>query len=342
MPKPKRIVSDNRINVPLEGTQTLAERIRAEIAARGPIPFERFMGLALYEPGLGYYVRGRDPFGKGGDFFTAEQLQPVFGVLIAQFIASLRTRAGSPPGFRVVEPGAGRGEMSEALAQFGYTAMEALDGGWPERITGVVFANEFFDALPVRVVKLRRGAFVEQLVGAEADTFCFVDGAAASGVMLEYLERYYSDAEDDSTIEVHLRGLGAVDRIAAALDGHLLMIDYGYTAREFVRHTAGTLMSYRAHLATPNVLADPGERDITAHVPFTIIEDRLKQRGATIERFGTLASFLLDVGEADQFASALAADDEKEALRRRMQLKTLLFGMGETFRVLIARCGGRE
>ena len=303
--------------------------------------FERFMDLALYAPGLGYYVRGRDPFGRSGDFYTAEQLQPVFGVLIAQFVASLRKRMGFPPEFRVVEPGSGRGEMADALSEFSYTPVEALDSGLPERITGVVFANEFLDALPVGVAVRRGGAFYDRLVDVDGETFRFIDGGECRGATLEYLEHYYADAEGDSIIEVHLRGLAALDHIAACLDGCLLIIDYGYTAREFVRHTSGTLMSYHKHTATPDILKDPGARDITAHVPFSVMEHRLKQRGAVVERFGTLASFLLDVGEADQFSAALEAADEKEALKRRMQLKTLLFGMGETFRVLQARCAGR-
>ena len=303
--------------------------------------FERFMDLALYAPDLGYYVRGRDPFGRGGDFYTAEQLQPVFGILIAQFVASLRKRMGFPPEFRVVEPGSGRGEMAVALAEFAYMPVDALDSGLPEQITGVVFANEFFDALPVGVAVRRGEAFHDRLVDVDGESFRFIDGGKCRAATLEYLEHYYADAEDESTIEVHLRGLEAVDHIARSLDGYLLIIDYGYTAREFVRHTSGTLMSYQKHIATPDVLAGPGTRDITAHVPFSVVEQRLQQRGAVVERFGTLASFLLDCGEADQFSAALEAPDEKEALRRRMQLKTLLFGMGETFRVLLARCAGR-
>jgi SAM-dependent MidA family methyltransferase len=76
------------------------------------------MDVALYAPGIGYYTRPRDPFGAAGDFFTAEQLQPVFGRLIRQFAASLRDRMRSPSSFEIVELGAGRGEMSVALRIF--------------------------------------------------------------------------------------------------------------------------------------------------------------------------------------------------------------------------------
>jgi SAM-dependent MidA family methyltransferase len=96
-------------------------------------------------------------------------------------------------------------------------------------------------------------------------------------------------------------------------------------------------MGYRRHTAREAVLEQPGERDITAHVNFTALEETGAEQGLRTLRFETLARTLLDAGEPDQFACVLAAADEREQLRRRMQLKTLLFGMGETFRVLLQR-----
>jgi SAM-dependent MidA family methyltransferase len=90
-------------------------------------------------------------------------------------------------------------------------------------------------------------------------------------------------------------------------------------------------MGYHRHTAREDIFTDPGERDITAHVNFTALMERGAELGLETERFETLAQMLLAAGQADQFADVLAGEDE---LRRRMQLKTLLFGMGETFRVL--------
>ena len=87
------------------------------------------------------------------------------------------------------------------------------------------------------------------------------------------------------------------------------------------------------------MLEDPGARDITAHVAFSAVEAEARRCGFEVLRFENLASLLLRAGEPDQFAAALAAPDERESLRLRMQLKTLLFGMGETFRVLLLRKG---
>jgi SAM-dependent MidA family methyltransferase len=322
---------DNHINVP--GAEEL---IRSEIELHGPISFDRFMELALYAPALGYYTQPRDPFGIHGDFFTAEQLQPVFGRLIRRFAEQTRERMNTPAGFEIVELGAGRGEMAEALSGLPYTPIDMGRGELPPRITGLILANEFFDALPVQVAVRRGGVFRHVLVAAQNGSFTFIDGEPAGGEVLEYLERFYPAAGEDSIIEIHLRALEWIDRIAAALDGYLLIIDYGYTAREWIRHTAGTLMSYTRHTASEDVLATPGNRDITAHVPFSVLEERAQRRGFILQPLQTLARFLLDIGEPDQFASALAAHDEREALHLRMQLKTLLYGMGETFRVLVA------
>jgi SAM-dependent MidA family methyltransferase len=320
-----------------------SEIIRAEIELQGSITFERFMELALYAPACGYYTRGRDPFGKSGDFYTAEQVQPVFGILIGQFMGAARDELGMGPEFQVVELGAGREEMAAALGEFNYTGIDVGRGSLPERIQGVVFANEFFDALPVQLVVRRGDGFIEQGVAYEDGRFIQVDGAAAAGRTLEYLNRWYAGAPADSVIEVNLRALDWIDAIAKRLErGWLAIVDYGYTSREWARHQQGTLLSYRRHSASDDVLSDPGEHDITAHVPFTVLEDHAIELGFLRRRFETLARLLLDAGDKDQFAAALASESEAEALRRRLQLKMLLFEMGETFRVLLlAKTGGK-
>jgi SAM-dependent MidA family methyltransferase len=96
-------------------------------------------------------------------------------------------------------------------------------------------------------------------------------------------------------------------------------------------------MSYRRHAALDDVLAEPGERDITAHVCFTALAEHGRAHGLEPVRLETLAQTLLAAGERDQFAAALSASPIEEEPRRRLQLKTLLFGMGETFRTLVQR-----
>jgi SAM-dependent MidA family methyltransferase len=314
------------------------ELLAAEIRAEGPVSFRRFMEVALYHPEHGYYRRAADPFGKQGDFFTAEQVQPVFGILIATRIRELYHAMGAPPEFTVVELGAGRREMSDAFAEWSYVPVD-LDGeAMPERFTGVVFSNEFFDALPVEAVVYRDGAFLEQLVALEAGAFRWRTGEAVREEADAYLRRYFPPPEEGRWYEVNLAALHWIERIAAALTkGYVLTVDYGYTRAESVRFAAGTLMGYHRHTAREDVLTGPGVRDITAHVNFTALEEAGAVHGLAKERFETLAQTLLAAGDRDRFAAALGPAGAAGELRRRMQLKTLLFGMGETFRVLLQR-----
>jgi SAM-dependent MidA family methyltransferase len=308
----------------------LTEILRAEIGRGGPISFHRFMEAALYHREHGYYRRSRDPFGKAGDFFTASQLQPVFGILIASRIRSLYHEMGEPSDFTVVELGPGRGEIAEFMTGSRYIPV-ALDAELPDSFRGVVFSNEFFDALPVHRVVWIGGEARESLVGCHDDRFVWVAGDPVSAEIRDYLERYLPPFAGRVSAEVNLDAFRWMERISRSLEsGYVFTIDYGYTAAEAIRFPDGTLMSYRRHTASEDVLADPGERDITAHVCFPALEGH----GFQTVRFETLASTLLTAGEPDQFAAALAGPDEA---RRRLQLKTLLFGMGETFRTLLQK-----
>jgi SAM-dependent MidA family methyltransferase len=298
------------------------------------------MEAALYHPEFGYYTGARDPFGREGDFYTASQLQPVFGRLIARAVAGLREEMGSPENFHVIEPGAGRGEMEPALRTFGYTAIEAGRGAWPARFQGVIFANELFDALPVDAARRTAAGYREMRVGWKEGRFDWVEGPELRGADLEYAEGNAPEAEE-AWFEIPRGALDEAKRMAESLeDGFVLVLDYGFTRREAIRFPRGTLMSYRRHTALDDVLTEPGTRDITAHVPFDALNDRFEALGLRRVRFESMAAFLLRVGESDEFAGALEAATEDEARRLRLQLKTLLFGLGESFRAALWRKRG--
>lgn len=261
------------------------------------------MDAALYHSEHGYYRRTRDPFGKQGDFFTASQLQPVFGDIIHRVAAGMYAEMGDP--FTVVELGPGRGEMRHAFSEWTYAAVE-VGMEMPERFRGLVFANEFFDALPIGLPGRR--------VGFDGSNFVWVPS-------------------DGPWTEDRLRDESVIAAIAQRLEeGYALIIDYGYTDADRQRFPEGTLMSYRRHAASPDVLADPGERDITAHVDFTRLMALAQAHHLQIVRFEPMAQMILHAGEADQFERILVKD-----AARRMQFKTLLFGMGESFRALTLR-----
>jgi SAM-dependent MidA family methyltransferase len=220
--------------------------------------------------------------------------------------------------------------MAQALTSFEYLSIDLGRGALPDRFTGVVFSNEFFDALPVDRVVWEGGTARESLVGWRGERFVWTVGEPAGPEIVEYLDHYWPG--EHTSAEVNLEALEWIDRIARSLDaGHVLTIDYGFRGAEASRYPDGTLMSYHRHAATGDVLSDPGERDITAHVCFSALEDRGAAAGLDTVSFEPLVRTLLDAGEADQFAEAL----ERGGEAGRLQLKTLLVGMGENFRTLL-------
>lgn len=307
-----------------------ARKIAAAIAARGPIPFSEFMEIALYDEECGYYRTARDPFGKHGDFFTASQVQPVFGRLAAAAMRAHQRELGADGEFTVVEWGAGRGDMAEAFREFNYAAVDVGRGAAPDRFNGAVFANELFDALPVDVLRRRDGAWREMRVGLPGGSFDWVEGPAA--------EDFAEEGEDGRWRERAARMEAALRAMVEPLArGFLIVIDYGYTRRELARFPQGTLMAYRRHQARDEIFEAPGEQDLTAHVDWDALRGHAAALGLVETRFESFAQWLLRAGEPDQFAAALAAEEHAEAARLRLQLKTLLVSMGESFRVAVWR-----
>lgn len=306
-----------------------AQILRDEIARTGPIPFSRFMDVALYHPVAGYYRGSRDPFGRSGDYYTAEQLQPVFGLLIRRLVRKLFAQWGDASG-TVIELGAGRGEMAPYFSEWEYIPVDVNSGKWPRRERAIVFANEFFDALPVDVVEKHGGQVHAVRVDWDGRFFWRLS-EPLTGAAHEFTRRFLATLEDGQRLEINLAALDAISRLSGHVrQARLIVIDYGYASREIVRFPQGTLMGYRKHRALEDVLEQAGERDITAHVNFSAIEQHAWDCGWRTLASEALMQTLLRAGEDDGFAEALDG-----AAERKQQLKTLLFSMGEMFRTLV-------
>ncbi len=317
----------------------LAQIIADEIRADGPMPFRRFMELALYHPRLGYYVSQRDPFGTGGDFYTNAQLQPVFGRLLAQQVDLWRQELGCPEDFSVLEVGPGRGEIEtqvrKSIPEIAWTGVDYGDP-WPERaLTGVVLCNEFFDALPVDSIERTSDGWLLRGVELRGDRFCWQTLGPVRA------DDAWPEVQPGRRIESCDSQVTALQRIGDTLRrGWILVIDYGYARTEIERagrFPDGSLMGYSRHRADPDVLLEPGRRDITAHVNFSALEDAAREAGLEVTPVTSQQAYLLGLGEPDSFGRALEAESERAATLLRMQLKTLVFGLGETFRVLVLR-----
>lgn len=315
--------------------------LREEIARNGPIPFNQFMRVALYHPQLGYYCRGEKPIGMRGDFYTASQLQPVFGRLVRGYLERLSAEHRLSLPRILTEYGAGRGEMEEAFADWEYRAIEVHSPSPALPVSGVVFGNELFDAFPVSAAIRNAGKFYERRVTWQDSRFQWITAPNPSAEIAAYAARYGVPALDGFEFELHRNGIRFLeDLLANAANALCVFIDYGYFERDWKRFPQGTLMSYRDHRADADVLADPGSRDITAHVPFHALAEVARCAGAEVLRMERLANAFLYSGEADDFRAALQAASEREEFERRQQLKSLLFGLGESFLVIAIRIGG--
>ena len=203
----------------------------------------------------------------------------------------------------------------------------------------IVFANEFFDALPVEVLSPQGDLRI-----SEKDGRLFESWHTASAEELELLDRYSVHPEAGERIEAPVIAQRYMSQIAAAVKrGFILVVDYGYTRQEQLggRHR-GTIAAYRQHSVSANPYEAPGEQDITAHVNFTALAAAAEEQGVQVQPLLTQSQFLMGIGEHNQFADAfeecrLAQERAKVAL----QVKHLITpaGMGETFHVLIASKG---
>ena len=209
----------------------------------------------------------------------------------------------------------------------------------PRSSPTIVFANEFFDALPVEVVGSKGKLSIDVRNERWVETW-----APASAKELEFLDRYSVHPEPGERVEVSWLAHQYMAGVAQSLErGFVIVVDYGYTRNEQLqgRHR-GTVMTYRRHSASPNPYEAPGEQDITCHVNFTALASAAEQHGMHAHQLLTQSQFLIGIGESNQFADAF---DEcrlpEERAKVALQLKHLVTpaGLGETFHVLVASKG---
>jgi SAM-dependent MidA family methyltransferase len=352
----------------------LRQNIEHEIRESGPIPFSRYMEMCLYDPGLGYYSRNAQQFGKAGDFYTSSDVHAVFGRLLARQFDQMWRILDSPPQIRIVELGPGRGlfaqdvldwsqkkfpdffralryilvEGSPALRQrmkqtlarqieSGKAELRVLQADYVDKnIPAIIFVNEFFDALPVEIVSQLGSLRVDTRDGRFVEVW-----VPASAKELEFLDRYSVHPEPGERVEVPLAAQQMMENLADSLTrGFLVAIDYGYTRDEQLagRHR-GTLKAIRQHSISATPYEAPGEQDITADVNFSALATACEKHGMATQKLITQSQFLLGIGEANQFADAFEECGlPQERAKVALQLKQLIApaGMGESFHVLVA------
>jgi SAM-dependent MidA family methyltransferase len=354
-------------------SDALTGRISAAIeAAGGWIGFDRYMTMALYEPGLGYYSNGKPVFGPLGDFVTAPELTPLFGAALSRQIGPWLTACGGDDPL-VVEFGAGSGALASqllnALARQGHAnvryrivevsgdlrqlqrktiaarlpqmleQVEWLDAA-PEAFRGVVVANEVLDAMPVRTFEWDGQALMEMGVTVAEGRLQWDARPADPG-----LERLVSGLGiDRGTWHLPYRSEVSPQRAAwlatvadAMQAGAMLLLDYGFPAAEYYhpQRVGGTLMSHYRHRSLTDPFLWPGLQDITAHVDFSRVLAAAEASGLQPLGYTSQARFLLNCGLLDEL-DVLPRDEQRLWFAQAQAVQRLVSEaeMGELFKVI--------
>jgi len=340
----------------------LAALIASEIEHQGGwLPFDRYMHLVLYAPGLGYYAAGARKFGDaavGGDFVTAPEISSLFAQALAAQLAELFAQV--PP--RIVEFGAGSGALAgdviQALAGRGvtlqsYSIVEVSSDlierqrrrlrdapiEWlaapPPEFQGVMLANEVLDVMPVKIFVKRGASVFERGVTVQGNGFAFAERAAADDLAaaMAAIEAEHGALPDGYCSEVNLISEGWIRSSAQWLArGAVLIIDYGFPRREYYhpQRLMGTLMCHFRHHAHAEPLWMPGLNDVTAHVDFSAMAAAAHGAGLDVLGYTSQSHFLLNCGVLDQL-QAQRTPTKAGALHRLISEAE----MGELFKVLM-------
>src|SRR5690242_11485200 len=355
----------------------LAEAIRREIAASGPVSFGRFMERCLYAPGLGYYSAGRLKFGKDGDFVTAPELGPLFAGCVARALApalracggdsvwvelgggsggfarecllGLRARDALPRHYWLLEPSADLRERQRDRLQSELSAGVFARCAWLDRPpqhawSGILFANEVLDALPITRFTSHDGEVFEEHVDVNANgAFVRVDRPADALVagavrhLQRHLGREFGDGYRSEVLPQLPWWLEAV--AGEQTRGAVLFVDYGYVRREFYlpERRDGTLLCHYRHRAHDDPLILPGLQDITASIDFTALAEAGIGAGFEPVAYCFQSDFLIASGLDAAFAAAYesAADEAaRYALAQQVKRLTLPGEMGERFQAM--------
>jgi SAM-dependent MidA family methyltransferase len=351
-----------------------AQRVLAHLqaavrAAGGWLPFDEYMALALYAPGLGYYSAGARKLGAGGDFTTAPEISPLFGRCLARHCAQVLEELG---GGDVLEVGAGSGRLAfdvlGALHESGQlparyrileisadlrerqrallstlpaeltARVEWLDAPPAEHWQGALLANEVLDALPAESFVWQDNAPLERGVALDDAGALVWQARDAPPALRSEILRLHETLEwhDGYASELCTRvGPWVAEMTRSLAGGVALFIDYGLPRREYYHpdRGSGTLSCHFRQRAHADPFAHPGMEDITAWVDFTRVAEAADSCALQVLGFATQAAVLLGLGIESQI---MAAPDETTRIRRASEARQLLMPteMGETFKAI--------
>ena len=359
---------------------SLASRLRGRIRRGGPITFHAWMEAALYDQQQGYYCRSdRERWGRLGDYRTSPERSVLFAAAFARYYAKLHQELGSPTEWTIVEVGAGEGYFAagvletlqrrfptvfratryiideasvdsqsraeQKLARFGEQAdCKRLTELNPIN-SGIIFSNELFDAFPVHRATVREGQLREFYVGVNGkEDFEWTMGPPSTTRLAEYFEQQGIQLAEGQIAEVNLEIEEWFRQSGGKLrNGYLISVDYGAGANELYgspERRGGTLRAFRVHQFADDVLARPGEQDITTTVDWTFVKRIGKELGFETIEFERQDRFLLNAGLLEELEQRVSeAQDESERLCLRTSAREMILpgGMAASFQVLVQR-----
>ncbi len=344
----------------------VAAHIADEIAAAGGwISFARYMELALYAPGLGYYTGGAAKFGAAGDFVTAPEITPLFGATLAAFVQAVRSRVGGD----VLELGAGSGRLALDLlmalagsdgppahyfilepspdlrarqqALFATQAPELLArvrwlDALPDDFVGVVLANEVLDALPAHVLVWRDGQPLERGVACLDGVFVWRERPLEAGELVR-AARAIAPAGVGYVSEISLAAPALVATLGERLaSGVLLLLDYGFPRAEYYhpQRAMGTLRAHYRHHALDDPFFLPGLADLTTHVDFSAVALAGEAAGLELLGYTSQGQFLLDAGLLQVLAGLTPGSLDYLRAAAAVQKLVQPHEMGELFKAI--------
>ncbi len=349
----------------------LSSLIRKEIQEREFISFSRFMELALYAPGLGYYSAGLPKLGTRGDFITAPEISPLFakclarqcqpiletlhhgtilelgagtGVLARDLLLELEQLNSLPSQYFILEVSADLRERQQVLLKAAlphlFSKIIWLDTLPVTPIGGIILANEVLDALPIHCFQIEGQIPLERCVTWENKQFTWKITAPTTPDLITQLELIQQECplQDGYASEINLILPAWLRAIANSLNqGILLFFDYGYGQREYYHpdRRQGTLMCYYQHHKHSNPFTHIGLQDVTAHVNFTHVIESAIQAGLSLGGYTTQSSFLLACG-LPELVAAQHLTHEAEIFKQNQAIKllTLPSQMGEAIKVM--------
>jgi SAM-dependent MidA family methyltransferase len=363
------------IEVASQSTE-LAEQLRKRIKREGPITFREWMRVALYDETKGYYRKPNRIWGRAGDYRTSPECSDLFAATFARYFVRLYEQLGNPQSFTLVEMGGGSGHFAFGVLQTlqnyfprifaatryvfdevsgsahtvaqqrlcpfaGCVQFASLDD--VEINPGIVFSNELLDAFPVNRATLVDGTLCEYYVTLGVDEqFVWMIGPASTDELAEYLSRHDIRLREGQVVEINLEIENWLMKVAAKLRrGYLVTVDYGAEAAELysLERDYGTLRGFHRHKFVEDLLAVPGDIDLTSTIDWTAVRFAGQTFGLETLSLARQDKFLLVAGLLDQLElqSANLSDAEKMRLSTAAREMILPKGMAASFQVLVQK-----